>query len=133
MLFFFKFSFFLGGIIPLFLGIFIYLENRKGIVNKTYSGLSLCCAIWSFGFLFMITTFSRETSSFWRWFMESGSIIIPAFWLHFVYAFLGIDKVKKKKIIFIYSVSLFLWLLNLTDLFALGLFTKEMTRKYIFD
>src|SRR3989344_6500002 len=130
---FFKFAFFLGGLTSLFLGLFIYFQNRKGVVNKTYTGLSLCSAIWSFGFLGMVTSDTRELGVFWRWFMEAGSIWIPALWFHFVCSFLSLNKRKRVLIIAIYISSFALWVLNFIDLFQIGLFTKEMVSKIIFD
>ena len=56
MIIFFKLGFFLSGIVPLFLGVFIYFQNKKEIINKTYLGLSLCCAIWSLGFFMLISS-----------------------------------------------------------------------------
>lgn len=133
MLLFFKFSFFLGGLVPLLLGVFIYLQNRKSALNKTYLGMSLCCAIWSFGFFAMFSSSTIETAYYWRWFMESGSILIPTFWLHFVLIFLNLSRKRRGILIFGYLVGSALWLFNLTDFFIRGIFATEIIKKGIFN
>ena len=129
---FFKTAFFLGGLTSFFLGIFIVLQNKKSVVNKTYLGLSIGSAIWSFGFLGLLASTSRENATLWRWFMESGSILIPAFWFHFVYSFLNLNIQSKKSIRLVYMGSIFLWLLNGSDLLSKGIFTKELVPKFFF-
>ncbi len=130
---FFQFSFFIGGLIPLLLGVFIYLQNKKEPLNKAYLGLSLCSAIWSFGFFALLSSSTLETAYYWRWFMESGSILIPAFWLNFVLIFLNLAKKKRGILMFGYVISIALWLLNLIDFFVHGIFAIEIVKKGIFN
>lgn len=66
--------------------------------------------------------------------MESGSTLLPAFWLHFVFVLLRINKKEKPKLLVAYGVSSLLWLLNLADfLFFQGIFAKELTPKLDFN
>lgn len=129
----FKFSFFLGGLVPLLLGIFIYLQNKKEPLNKAYLGLSLCCAIWSLGFFALLSARTLETAYYWRWFMESGSILIPAFWLHFIFIFLHLTQKKRRVLTFVYSAGGALWALNLADFFQRGIFVAKIAPKGFFD
>ena len=131
----FKLGFLIGGLTSLFLAVFIYFQNRKETINRLYAGLSACSAIWSLGFLGMISTSFRDAAVFWRWFMEAGSIFIPAFWFHFVFTFLSLNKKPERamEIGIIYLASFMLWVMNATDLFDFGLFTNEMVKKSIFN
>lgn len=117
MLNFFKINFLLGGFTTLGIGIFVYARNRRNIANITWFLLSICASWWSFGFYRLITSKTLSESLFWRWFMENGSTLIPAFWLHFVLAFLNLNKKRKLEIILGYLLSLFLIILNGTELF----------------
>lgn len=133
MLIFFKSTFFLGGIVPLFLGLFIYLKNRNNTLTRTYFGMSTCCAVWSLGFFMLISSDSLPAAVFWRWFMESGSIFIVAFWIHFINILSGTFTENRIKVIFFYALSSFLWLVNLGDLFGLKWFASEIVPKGGFD
>lgn len=133
MLVFLKFSFLLGGIVSLFLGAFIYFRDKKQIINKTYAWLSFCSAIWSFGFFALASTNNSSTAYFWRMFMDTGAIFIPAFWMHFVYAMLGINLENKKEIIFYYFLSVVLAVLNFSDYFLPGIFIKNLVSKGPFN
>ncbi|MDP3882944.1 MAG: histidine kinase N-terminal 7TM domain-containing protein [Candidatus Staskawiczbacteria bacterium] len=133
MLIFFKFSFLLGGMVSSLLGIFIYLKNGKQVVNKTYAGLSLCSAIWSFGFFVMLSSKTVEAAYFWRMFMDAGAIFIPAFWMHFIYSITDSNSKKSKEIIAYYIFGVFLLVSNFADYVFPGIFIKEMVAKNVFN
>jgi signal transduction histidine kinase len=123
-----EFSFLVGSLASFFLGLFVYLKDRKNIINITWCLSSLAAAVWSFGFFCMLNSSNKEEASFWRWFMENGSTLIPAFWLHFAYSLLSLDKKKNIEIIICYFMGVIIWVFNCTPLFA-----KEIVPKYIFD
>ena len=81
--------------------------------------MSLSIAFWSFGLGLMVIAKSEGEALFWlKGIHYFGAIFIPAFFLHFVLAFLNIDKIKKKVIIFSYSLAIILQVCNFTGLFA---------------
>ncbi|MEA2088826.1 MAG: histidine kinase N-terminal 7TM domain-containing protein, partial [Patescibacteria group bacterium] len=133
MLIYFKFSYFLGAIAPFLVGIFVYLTNKDKIVNKMFFLLSLCGAIWSFGLFLMFNTQNIIMSYYYRLFMDCGSILLPAFWLHFVYSILNYNGSKRKELYICYFISIVLFTLNLFDFFIPGLFVKEIVEKSIFN
>lgn len=129
---FFKFSFFIGGLIPLFLGMLIFLKDKKNLTGRTYFGLSVSCAVWSLGFIGLITSDNYDAAYFWRTFMDVGAILLPAFWIHFLYTVLIKDVIKKLEIKMFYTVATLLVILNLADYFIRGLFVTTLIKKSIF-
>lgn len=132
MLLLFKFIFLGGGVIPLFLGLFIFFQDRKKIINITYLGLSLCCAIWSIGFFSLLSSKTFEIAYLARTFMDIGAIILPAFWLHFVFSVLEIKK-SRFEIVLLYSIGIFISILNILDYIMPGIFISNLKQIGIFQ
>lgn len=65
--------------------------------------------------------------------MDIGAIILPAFWMHFIYSVLELNSVKKKEIVTYYIFGLFLVALNIADYFFRGIFVKEIVSNYVFN
>lgn len=119
----------------LIIGAFLFYRRSRFTGNElymTFGMVSLCSAVWSLGFLGLLNSDNTTASSTWRWFMESGSILIPVFWLNFIYSFLGLKKYKKRELLIVYCFGIFLWLLNFFDLFYPGIFSAGMSTKGIF-
>ncbi|HEY9584761.1 MAG TPA: histidine kinase N-terminal 7TM domain-containing protein [Candidatus Paceibacterota bacterium] len=133
MIVFFKFIFFFSGITTLIFAMFLYFRNRNDIINKTYSGLSLCCAVWSLGFFALLSADNIKDAYLSRTIMDIGAIILPAFWIHFVYSVLELNDKKKKEIIYYYFFGALLVALNVIDYFYHGVFTKGIVSNYIFN
>ncbi|MDO8572487.1 MAG: ATP-binding protein [bacterium] len=134
MLFYYQTSFLLGAISSALIALAIIFKGQDKIIRKRFAFLSLCGSIWSIGFYFLTLSSTEESALFWRWFMESGSVLLPAFWLHFVYAFLDIKNSKTKIIILVtYFFSAVVWVLNLLGwLYFPGIFESAMVEKYVF-
>lgn len=128
----FKIGFFLGGTSSIFLGLFIYLQGRKNALNRTYFGLSVCSAIWSLGFLGLLSVDNYAYAYALRTIMDIGAIILPAFWIHFVYTVLKL-KVSLPEIASYYLFGMLVLCLNLVDYFYKGLFVQGLSEKGIFD
>ena len=124
------FSFFclVTSIASLILGCFVYFKNRKAFVNKLWFLLSFSIAIWNFGYFKSLVAPSQAQALFWsRYFLYGGAIFIPAFFVHFVFSFLDIHKVKGKIIQTIYFFSVLFLGLDFTPLLI-----KEMAPKLSF-
>ncbi len=123
-----KISFLLGAVMSFIIATAILFRGGDSSLNKRFSALVISGAVWSLGFYFLISSQAKESALFWRWFMESGSILLPAFWLHFVFSFLEIKSEKSKIIILgAYSLSFLIWILNLVDfLYIPGIFESAM-------
>ncbi len=78
----FRFAFIFASILSLGIGLLLLLKNRKSVRNRIFGLLSFMTVIWAIGFYGLISTEVLDTARQWRWFMESGSIFIPALWTH---------------------------------------------------
>lgn len=133
MLIYFKLFYFLGGLAPIIIGVLVLLKDSKKTLNKSFFLISLCGAVWSFCLFLMLNSNNFETAYFWRLLMDFGSILLPAFWIHFVYSLLNINKDKKKELAFFYLISAFLVVLNFLDLYYPGIFLRNLSSKYVFN
>ena len=134
MIYYFLLNFLIGSITSLVLGIIVYFRNKRKIINITFSLLCLSGAIWSLGFFYLILAPNKQAGEFWRWFMESGSILLSAFWAHFALSLVNLNKKKHVHVIIFYIVSMFLWILNAVDYFVKpGLFILGLDKKYLFN
>lgn len=131
----FEYVFIFHCITALFICVFIYNKGKGKITNLIFSLYSFAVFIWSLGFFMLINADSQKSAVFWRWFMDNGSILLPAFWLHFIYSILDINEENKEKlrIKVVYGISAFLCFLNFSDLFGSKFFAKSIEKKLIFD
>jgi len=86
------------------LGIFVYKNNTKAVVNRVWLFLSLNIAICCIGFAGAISSTDKAIALFWGRFIYLGTILIPVSFLHFVIAILNIRN-KKKVLKFGYIIS----------------------------
>ncbi|MCL5411968.1 MAG: ATP-binding protein [Patescibacteria group bacterium] len=98
-------SFALGGL--------VLYRNPKGIVNSTFALFAFSAVLWSFSYYIWQTASTAQTALFWSRALMAFAIFIPIFYLHFVFAFLGVLNEKKKFLIFSYFLFICFFLLNL--------------------
>lgn len=89
-------SLLLTSILTLILGIFVYFKNKKAKVNRSFFLFSLSISIWSYFQIRMSLAPNESLSLFFGRIEYFGVILIPAFFLHFVYALLELDVPKRK-------------------------------------
>ena len=111
-----------------FLGLFVYLKNRKENINKTFGLLCLSIVLWSFPYYIWQLSNTEKTALFWSRVLMVGAIFIPVTYLHFVFTFLGLYQKKKKFLIFSYIVAFIFLILNFTPL----LFVKKVVPELSF-
>jgi signal transduction histidine kinase len=131
-LIYFKIAFIFGSILSLGIWWLLFIKNRSSLRNRIFGLASLMTAIWSIGFFVLTNANSLTIANLSRWFMESGSIFIPALWYHFIFTHLNLNKEHFKRIRLMYIISSFIWVLNLLDLFIPGLFASGMDQKLFF-
>jgi signal transduction histidine kinase len=102
----------------LVLGIFVYLKNRKSLVNKLFALNCLTIAIWAFSFAQMAAAQNETAGLFWSRALHVGAIFIPVFFLHFTCALLDIVHEKKRFIIAAYTVGFIMLAFVPTNLFV---------------
>jgi signal transduction histidine kinase len=100
------------------LGLFVYLKNRKNLVNKMFALHALAIAIWAFSFAQMAMAQNETEGLFWSRALHVGAILIPVFFLHFICALLNIVHEKRKILIGAYIMGFSLLALVPTNLFV---------------
>lgn len=105
-------------------GIFVYLKDRKRLLNKIWAAFALSVAIFGFGFFKVDTAASSESALFWWQFMYTGVIFIAVFFLHF--NFILVDNKNRKALYFLYPANFIFLIFNLSS----RLFFKSVTWKF---
>src|SRR4030042_2870398 len=89
----------------LFVGIFVYRRDRANIVNFMYFLISVSIAVWSFGFMTLISAPSKIMAIWGARVCNIRAILIPVFFLHFILALLSVDKLKKRILYLAYAFN----------------------------
>ena len=89
----------INGVTAVLFGVFVFLKNRKDLINKTFFLMSLGVAIWSFSYCKWLLTEEREIALFWSRALNFGATLIPIFYLHWVLSLLNLAKEKRKLLI----------------------------------
>lgn len=79
-----------------FLGIFVYIKNKKSNVNIAFALYSETLAIWGLGQGLHSIAPTKALALFWGHFGHIGIIFIPSTLLHFIFNFLEIKGPKRK-------------------------------------
>jgi signal transduction histidine kinase len=111
---FFIFSTLINGILASLFGFFVYLKNRKSLVNKKFFLMCIGVGIWSFSYVKWLLVQTKESALFWSRMLNFGATLIPIFYLHWVLAFLNLDKKKRGVIIFGYLITFIFLLFSFT-------------------
>ena len=83
------------GLVVLCLGIFVFIKNMKKEVNIAFALYSLSISWWCFTQIGNVYGPTLGDSWFWARIEQSGVVFIPTFFIHFVIAFLGLQKKRK--------------------------------------
>ena len=111
-------------------GILAYLKNPKGNVNKRWSFMNLCIAIWSLFLGFMFNSKDPKSGLIYSRFLMVGANLIPITFYHFILTLLGREGDRQqKRILFMgYIITIFLLLLNFTSLFVKSVGYKSLVK-----
>ncbi|MDO8474511.1 MAG: ATP-binding protein [bacterium] len=111
-------------VVSLLIGIFVYTQNRKSLMNKTFGLFSLSVVVWSAGYFLWQNAKTPEDALFWSRVLMIGAILIPILNFHFVLAFL--NKVKEQRIVLYlgYALFSFFLLLSFSSSFVSGVEQK---------
>lgn len=93
------------------LGLFVYLKDRSNFTNKYFALFSLSVAIYGFGFAQQGIATEKESSLFWIRIIMFGTILIPIFFLQFIYSILK-KKIELKRLVIIYSIGILFEFMN---------------------
>lgn len=110
----------INGIASLFLGFFVFSQNRSSVVNRLFGLLTASVVIWSFGYFFWQIATSEESALFWIRFFMMGAIMMPPLFIHFILRFLNIHTNLWPQILIRggYILASFFLIANLTSYFV---------------
>ena len=112
------------------LSVFVYIMGRRKLPNITLSLLLLSASVWSFGQFMGELTNNASQALLWARIHQGAAIVLPVFFLQFVFAFLG--RIKQRKFVlflsYLYMVA-FLGL-NFTPLFIKGVSANSFSHAY---
>lgn len=104
----------------LFFGYFVYLNNKKKLLNRIFFLMNISIFAWSFFyFLWLKNTEVALVIHLLRAF-SMGAAMIPVFYLHWVLILLEIDKKRKTLIITSYAIGVVFIFLNFFPTFIKG-------------
>jgi signal transduction histidine kinase len=114
----------------LILGIFVYVWDRRNSVNRIFALLSLSIAVFTLGQFMREIAPTKAFALFWGGnILFSGLILLPVFFLHFVFTLTNRKRILKPLII-LYVISCFFFiLLHTTD----WLILRDMIPKQSFN
>ncbi len=113
-------SLFIGGIIALISSLVIYYDGPKKAENLGWFLTNMFAAIWSFGYLFMISTNDHDAAYLSNVILHWAATFIPLFYFFFALAITN-TYVKYKKVFYLFSVI------------AIGLVIANLSKYYVTD
>jgi signal transduction histidine kinase len=113
------------GVTSFFLAVYVYLNNRNSIVNRTFARFAFYVGIWAFAYIFWPLAKDKEQCLFAFRMLHLGAIFIPVGFYHFVLAFLG--KENRRSVIFAYGTAAFFLMFSFS-----GLYIKDMSPRMFF-
>ncbi|MDB4349779.1 ATP-binding protein [Omnitrophica bacterium] len=85
------------------IGIFVYLKNRKGIINRHFVFLTLVLSTWVLGCFMESFVKTKESALFWDRILYTGVALLPPFYIKFIYSFLNKKAIKSLNICWLVS------------------------------
>ncbi len=105
-------------IIALVLGFFVFLRDKKNIVNITFFLLTLSIFFWSAFYVIWLLSKDEQSALFWARTLNVASYLIPVFYLHWIVSLL---KLRRKEIvIFYYLLTGFFLAFSYSELMIYG-------------
>lgn len=108
-----------AAIIYLLVSIFVYSKKKPNPINKSFSVMLLCVALWNVEWVGLILAPDDQFAILWGDIFRIPLIFIPPTFLHFTFLFISqcISKNNKKILLFFYSLSCFLAAISWTRYF----------------
>ena len=90
----------ISSVLVLFVGAFVFFNNRKSMTNITFCLTCLSVFLWLFGYSMMYLTRNEAFAFGCAKFVYTGVVFIPTFVYHFSISFLHVGKEQRKVVIF---------------------------------
>jgi diguanylate cyclase (GGDEF)-like protein len=111
----------------LLLGGIVVWKKPKSQLHKAWGLLSLCCAIWSFGFFMVYANkFDKQAALFWNHFYSVVMVMIPTAYFYYI---LVLTETKKKSLWAIWWFTFSIAAL-VTPTISTQLFNKSLVLQY---
>ncbi|MHB9154599.1 MAG: ATP-binding protein [Endomicrobiales bacterium] len=106
--------------------LFILLVPPRNALKTIWSLMSFSTCLWGIGLFFAFNSTDQAFSLFWGRFLNTIAILIPLFFIHFVFLFIGEIEKRKKELYLYYSlITLFLAvIISFPDFFVKSVSTK---------
>ncbi|NRT35417.1 hypothetical protein BJV38_001997 [Clostridium beijerinckii] len=75
--------------------------DKKSKANQIFLNLSMCCAVWAFGYAMMLTCENINIAFFWRAVSIFGYCFFSGYWLYFAFVLNNEKENKYNRIIII--------------------------------
>jgi len=127
MYYYFVISAFIGGLIPLCIGLFICFRSGSKILNMVYGFLSISSGVWCLGQWGYFSAQEYNTALFSSRLSNLAAPFIPTFYLHFIFLLIG--KKFNKTLLGSYLLTLFFALFSFSSLYIFDM-RPQMMFKY---
>jgi hypothetical protein len=108
----------INGFTALILGLVVFRNAQRNIVNNIFLLFTLAISVWSLGYYFWLQSENQNEAMFWIGVVNLGSIFIPITYYHWVTLIL---KNKRKIVIYVgYIVSIIFALFSFTNFYVSG-------------
>ena len=104
------------------IAIFVYAKGYQHRITRIWAVFALCVATYSFGAYMASGAKSYDSAFFWWQVSYIGVIMLPALFVHFVYAFLNIKRSLFLKVIYVIT-----FVILVTDVFTKNLFVGNVS------
>ena len=120
---------FINAILFFSIGLFIYLNDKKSKLHKTFFLFCLSGAVWMGCYVIWLFAASYTAGLFWIRTLHIGAIFIPTTYLHHILIFLGYGNEDRKKLFIkiCYVLSFFFLSISYSPIFI-----KDVTQKLSF-
>jgi len=113
----FKITTLINAITSTALGLFVYFKDPRKLVNKIFGLMSLSIAFWSYSWWMNQLSQNIIAGLFWTRSLNIAAIFIPIFYLHFILAWIGKHKEKRKILLLGYIASFIFLIFGFTPLY----------------
>ncbi len=121
-------SLFLGGLIAFISSSIVYASSPRNPVNSRWFLSNLFAAIWSFGYLSMISTKDHAIALGSNWILHAAAIFIPLFYFSFVTSLTNTYEKHTRALYFASVLATIFSIINPTKLFI-----EDVVPKYVFN
>lgn len=83
----------------LVLGLFVYFQNVKGAINRSFAIYTMSAFLWSFGEAMLVIAPNKAMAIFWNRICNFGIFFLATGFLHFVFNLLEITDTRKRQVI----------------------------------